>query len=330
MWLSKKLLPEQRVTVGAFLCALTILMIACGSRGGETGADASQNAAAKTSFPLPAAGEADAWTPSGKTETFAGEGLYEHIDGGADIYLEYGFDELAIQKYNKGNEAVSLEVYRMSDPAAAFGIYTYNRNPSLSPAEVGNGGVIHSNGLFFWQDKYYVDIRQSGSASVAPEQFMPLAQAVSKKIGSVTAAGKPAVMELLPAEHMVPHSEVYARGRLGINNQVYVSSEDLFQLRAGESAAIARYHIGAPEFSVIIADYANDEESRSAYERFSEHFLGSSGEGEDIIAAMPMPGKHYAIGRVGKDLVVVANADSGDNALIMYTIAEDNIEKQVK
>jgi len=277
---------------------------------------------------LAAAAEVDGWAPAGEASTFAGERLFEHIDGGADIYYEYGFDALLVQQYNKEDKAVFLEIYRMNDPAAAFGIYSYNRHPSLSPAEAGTDATIHPNGLFFWQDAYYVDIRQSGAAQVSPDDFLLLARAISGAIGEKP-EGRPAVMGLLPKENRVEQSEVYARGRLAINNQVYVADEDLFGLKEGESAAIARYGIDQPEFSLILAQYSGEEASGAALSRFRAHYLDSdAGENEFILAAMP--GKHMAVKKVGRYLAVVANADTGERATDMLSAVSERLQKEME
>lgn len=330
MWLSKKSSRDRAARLWALclsLCALVVLAAAsCGGKPSTQGVEGSKGAGAEEQTVerlLPASGEVNGWEREGESMSFRGEGLFDHIDGGADIYFEYGFVTVVTQVYKKEDEAVSVEIYGMEDPAAAFGIYSYNRHPTLSPVEAGSDGAIHPNGLFFWQDRYYVDIRQLGAATIPSDEFVALAGAVEKKIG--TKADAPGIVKLLPGENMVPRSMVFARGKLGINNQVYVAPEDLFGLEEGEAAAIARYRIGQPEFSVIIAEYAGEEACQKAFLRLREHFLGGESAKENEFAAVPMPAKHYAVRRVGDRLVVVANADSRKNALDMLDRASERL-----
>jgi hypothetical protein len=202
----------------------------------------------------------------------------------------------------------------MDDPRAAFGIYSYSRHPTLSAAEVGSDGTIHQNGLFFWQDRYFVDVRQLGAGTISGDEFLAFAKAIEKNIG--TDAERPAIMDLLPRENMIPRSEVLAVGFLGIDNQVYVANENLFGLAKGESAAIARYRLGQPEFSVIAVRYASADACAQAFDRFRGHFLGAEAAGEDEFVAKPMPGKYHGVRKAGDILIVVANADSEKNALV--------------
>lgn len=276
---------------------------------------------------MPSSGQAEGWASEGESTSFRGESLFDHINGGADIYFEYGFVTLVIQRYKKGDKAVSLEIYCMDDSRAAFGIYSFNRHPTLSAAEVGGDGTIHPNGLFFWQDRYYVDLRQLGSATVLSEEFLALAKAIEMNIGANPE--KPAVMNLLPSENMVSRSEVLALGLLGVDNQVYIASDDLFGLQNGEFAATARYTFAEPEFSLIVAQYTNPDACTGAFVRFREHFLGMESAREDEFIAKAMPAKYHGIRKADTRLIVVANADGEENAFTMLDRASQWLEAQV-
>ncbi len=306
-------------------CFVLLCVVCCGESTATDGSSAGGAEEQAVKKLLPAADEAEGWRPGGAPSVFTGDALFDHINGGADIYFEYGFVALVTEQYKNGDKEVSVEIYRMDDAPAAFGIYSYSRHPTLSPVEVGGDGTIHPNGLFFWQDKYFVDVRQLGAATIFKDDFLALANAVEKKIAAT--GERPAIVGLLPDENMVERSEVFARGRLAISNQVYVSSEDLFGLEGGESAVIARYRLGRPEFSVIIAQYAGDEPCSGAFARLRGHFLGDS-EREEQFAASAMPGKHHAVRRAGSRLIVVANADSEKNALAMLGRIADSIDTE--
>lgn len=57
---------------------------------------------------------------------YDGGGLWGHINGGADLYLEYGFDKLLFQEIEWQGNSFRVEFYRMNDAEAAFGIYSIN------------------------------------------------------------------------------------------------------------------------------------------------------------------------------------------------------------
>lgn len=77
-------------------------------------------------FPAPSEAE----VPGAKflqSKYFDGNALWGHINGGADLYLEYGFDKLLFQEIEWNTIKFRIEYYRMIDPAAAFGIFSVSR-----------------------------------------------------------------------------------------------------------------------------------------------------------------------------------------------------------
>ncbi len=65
--------------------------------------------------------------PSGKiirASYFGGDALWGIINGGADIYLEYGFDKLLLQEIEWKQTNFRVEFYRMIDPVSAYGIFS--------------------------------------------------------------------------------------------------------------------------------------------------------------------------------------------------------------
>lgn len=55
---------------------------------------------------------------------FTGSGLYGYMNGGAELFLEYGVSKLTARDLLYGGEEYSLEIYEMPTPEDAFGIYS--------------------------------------------------------------------------------------------------------------------------------------------------------------------------------------------------------------
>jgi len=69
------------------------------------------------------------------TRTFPGDALWGYIDGGADIYLEYGFDMLKTQKIIFSGKKFIIDIYKMKDSQAAFGIFSVSHSTSCKQLE---------------------------------------------------------------------------------------------------------------------------------------------------------------------------------------------------
>ncbi|MEW6654266.1 MAG: DUF6599 family protein [Bacteroidota bacterium] len=59
-----------------------------------------------------------------RSEYYSGDALWGIINGGADIYLEYGFDKLLLQEVEWNGINFRVEFYKMIKPTSAFGIFS--------------------------------------------------------------------------------------------------------------------------------------------------------------------------------------------------------------
>lgn len=62
-----------------------------------------------------------------KIESYGPKTLWDYMDGGADLYLEYGFDSLQIKYMQFDGKEFIVEIYKMKDQGAAVGIFTSNK-----------------------------------------------------------------------------------------------------------------------------------------------------------------------------------------------------------
>ena len=99
------------------------------------------------------------WKQVGEIQTFNPGTLYEYIDGGADLYLAYDFEELKVAEYQNDKKAsVTVEVYRHRTPTHAFGVYSQERVPGANFIDVGIQGYQEKHALNFLSGNTYVKI----------------------------------------------------------------------------------------------------------------------------------------------------------------------------
>jgi len=85
--------------------------------------------------------------------------LWDFIDGAADNYLAFGFEELKVTEYEKGKNTIKLEIYRHKDNTEAFGIYSSEKSASFRFLNIGSQGYKADAALNFFKGKYYVKVR---------------------------------------------------------------------------------------------------------------------------------------------------------------------------
>ena len=90
------------------------------------------------------------WKMKGEPEIYKGDDLFLYINGGADIYQEYGFKEVSSVEYEKeGTGRISVEIYCMNDPISAFGIFSF---------KTGGKWTESKNGNLYYTEDYYQNI----------------------------------------------------------------------------------------------------------------------------------------------------------------------------
>jgi len=135
------------------------------------------------------------------------DSLYQYIDGGADIYLLYDFKALLHQGFKSGSTDLTADIYEMSTPEDAFGIYASERSPAYKFIAIGAEGYRDKGILNFFADRYYVKL--SGSGANADWLLGHFAGLLSGRITGVRTL--PPLLERLPRAHRVPHSEQYVK-----------------------------------------------------------------------------------------------------------------------
>ncbi len=160
---------------------------------------------------LPKNNEVKGWVRDGKVRVFSHDELWEYIDGGADVYLDYGFRKVAAVDMKNGSRTITLDIYDMKKLEGAFGMYARERSPGYKFIKIGAEGYREGVALNFYQSRYYVKLTAFSDDAVTRKALTRLAGVVSKNIGS----GKkpPALLSLFPPKGMKKHTETYEAKR---------------------------------------------------------------------------------------------------------------------
>jgi len=120
------------------------------------------------------------WSADGVAEVYLGDELFIYINGGAEIYHEYGFEQVSVQRYQRGDNRISVEIYTMDGDA--FGIYSFARSSSGSSVNLGSGATAADYYLHLWSGHRLAVI-------TAENEFQDLSDAVLE-ISSTVASGQ--------------------------------------------------------------------------------------------------------------------------------------------
>ena len=117
-----------------------------------------------------------------EVQSYAGKALYGYIDGGAELYHEYGFDRVTVQVLRLGKETFHIEIFRMSDPGGAFGIFSVSRGECASDDSLPGSSCVSPYAIQWAQSKYFVRIANETASPGAQAGGLRIARALSAKI----------------------------------------------------------------------------------------------------------------------------------------------------
>ena len=235
---------------------------------------------------LPADGAAPGWVRDGEPQEFEGEDLYTYIDGGAEIYQEYGFRRVVVQDYrDPQGRSVSLEIFEMDSPRAACGMFAFKSSGKGRSTGLGGGSEIEAYYLNFWKGRFLVTVTGFDESAETVDGCRSIGRVVDLTLpGGGTAPG---LVASLPAEGLVLGSVKYVRGLLGlINIYPFGTARGL----GFKEAVRGVYDSGE---TLIVLEYGTVEARESAWKELEAALTGSG--------RFERPGNHLADAVVFKD-----------------------------
>ncbi len=153
---------------------------------------------------------------TGKPQLAEGMNLFILINGGAEIYFEYGFKRAIIASYkNTQGQIIDLQIFEMTSSETAYGIHTYKTDDSGEAMSIGQGALFEDYYLNLWKDKFQITVSVSQPDQKVKEDLATIARAVDSEIKSK--GNKPVLMKLLPKSDKTKVVLKYFKGNLALS-----------------------------------------------------------------------------------------------------------------
>ena len=213
---------------------------------------------------LPADGFVEGWVCSGPSRDFSRDELFNHIDGGAEIFLEFGFEHLTVQRFKSGRGELAIEVYRMDSPDAALGIYLtrIRTEAPLTGIRARNSGdrlqvtAVKGN---------YLLLANNFAGS---EQLLPvMADLASAVLDQIPESPPTKLFDLLPGEGLIAGSRCMFRGPYGLQRIFTLGDGDIL-LQKGKTFGVAAEYAetDSTKFTRILVSYPDSASASQAYQ----------------------------------------------------------------
>ena len=132
---------------------------------------------------LPGVAETRPWVPDGPAQLAEGLDLFALINGGAELFLRYGFERAALQSYSLGGgRQIQAEVYQMRTPDGATEVFARKVGPGDLPITIGDSGVRGEYYIIFRQGRFLVTVAAGDTNADAKTAVLRIARAVETRI----------------------------------------------------------------------------------------------------------------------------------------------------
>lgn len=194
------------------------------------------------------------WKQDGEPQVFSARTLYEYIDGAADLYLTYEFQDLTVAEYKgEGEAAVTVEVYRHGDSTQAFGIYSQERLPDARFLDIGAQGYQEPNVLNFVVGPCYVKINGYGTGAKDEQTLITFGRKMEGILGGKSAL--PKILSSFPSEGMKKNTEKFV-------------NKDFLGYSYLHSGYTADYEVGGKKFKIFVIEGKDAADCHGMIEKY--------------------------------------------------------------
>jgi len=217
---------------------------------------------------LPDQDQLKGWEPFGEPQYAEGEDLFLLINGGAEIYYEYGFKQAVIHSYSREDDtSVNVEIYEMEDAKSAYGIYTFKTGENGKNIFVGTQGKLEEYYLNFWKGPYVVTLIGFDTDPTTRKSLKKIAGLIDDNI---THSGSPPDLINYITDLSDPYSKItYIEGNLGLYNQYEFDTENIFGVSKGVVATYDGYRL-------FLLHYTDNSERVKWFHNASDHLQDNS------------------------------------------------------
>jgi hypothetical protein len=190
----------------------------------------------------------------------------------ADVLREYGVSSAERSDYAQNGLTASVVLYKMTDPSAAFGAFTFLRGMNSTPITGAGNSAAYAAGApdraILVIGNFVVDISSTGPRP-ADGDLKVLADSL---FPSADRRPYPPLAHFLPKNGLVKDSEVYVLGPLALAQVFPVegqSAKDWIGFDKSAEAIVAHYHlVGRPKSEdavLVLAMYPTQQIAANEY-----------------------------------------------------------------
>jgi hypothetical protein len=277
---------------------------------------------AAAQVPLPS--EIGGWRWDNQKEQHDSRTLYGYMDGAAELYLSYGFQDLTVRRFMKpGLPPITVELYRMGSSTDACGVFTFERQDE--PAGIGQGSEFGGGMLRFWKGTYFASIYAEGEGAEVESALIGIGRIVA---GAIPVPGpEPELIGAVPGKEfgLVEKSVRFLRSHVLLNQRFFIAHRNILNLDRTTEAVLAEYLPNRQKVHVVVVRYPAPEAAGEAYRGFMKGYLPDAG-GKD--RAKTADGRWTLARRRAEFILIVFGAPVESEAEGLIEAAEQKLPRR--
>jgi hypothetical protein len=220
--------------------------------------------------------ETGGWRWDGKEIRYESKTLFKYIDGAAELYLAYGFQNLTVRRFEKSNQPpIIVELYDMACSEDAYGIFSFEHQDE--DVGIGQGSEFGGGLLRFWKGKYFVSIYAEGEGAEVESAILTVGRAAAN---SILATGpEPKLVGFIPGKDfgLVDMSVRYLKSHVLLNQRFFIAHQNILNLTRKTEAVLAQYLKDKQKTQLLLIRYPDSKEAGDAYQSFMKVYLPDAG-----------------------------------------------------
>lgn len=216
---------------------------------------------------IPFPPEVGGWKWDGKKTHYNPRTLFDYINGAAELYLAYGFRNLAVRRFEKpGQPPIIAELYEMGSSEDAYGVFSFERQEE--DVGIGQGSEMGGGLLRFWKGRYFASLYAEGEGAGIDKAILDTGRMIADGIQET--GSPPEMIRFLPGEEagLMKLSIRYLRNHILLNQHVFIAHQNLLNLNQQTEAVLAQYRQNGQRVHLLMVRYPTRKEAGEALQKF--------------------------------------------------------------
>ena len=248
------------------------------------------------------------WKADGRDGVYDRKTLYDYIDGGAEVYLAYGFKQALARRFARpGHPAITVDLFDMGSSQDAYGVFSFEREgPDVG---IGQDSEYGGGLLRFWKGAFFAAILADQETPASKRAVMALGKVVAQKIKPL--GERPGILRFLPESGLIKTSVRFFHKKSGIDYHYFLADENILNLSERTNALLARYKLGETKAQLLITEYPEEVAAKQAFDSFVGAYMP---EGRSAGVLQTENGKWVAAKALGARVVIIFDAPDEPSA----------------